>query len=87
VHTWLFKIDDEFNGRGIAVLHLDHIKALQGLRKKPQSEQLAEQIVSVLQKCIHRKAIIPHKALYRDWAEFVQSFCRGGGVIEAAPNC
>jgi IQ domain-containing protein H len=87
VHTWVFKIDDEFNGRGIAILNLDSVKALTVLRKKPQSEQLADQIVAILSKCIHKKAIIPQRALYRDWAEYVQAFCRGGGIIEAAPNC
>jgi hypothetical protein len=28
VTTWLFKIDDEFNGRGHAYLNVDHIKSL-----------------------------------------------------------
>lgn len=34
VQTWIFKIDDEFNGRGTAFLNLDHVKSLQNLRKK-----------------------------------------------------
>lgn len=33
VTTWVFKIDDEFNGRGIATLNLDHIKPMARLRK------------------------------------------------------
>ena len=28
VQTWLFKIDDEFNGRGTSYLNLDHVKPL-----------------------------------------------------------
>jgi len=35
VHTWIFKIDDEFNGRGHAYLNIDHVKPLASLRKKP----------------------------------------------------
>ena len=35
VHTWIFKIDDEGNGRGHGYLNMDHIKQLQALRKKP----------------------------------------------------
>lgn len=42
VTTWLFKIDDEFNGRGHAYLNVDHIKPLTALKKKPQSEQVVE---------------------------------------------
>ena len=87
VHTWIFKIDDEFNGRGIAYLNIDHVKSLSALRKRPQSEQLVEQILELLHKHIARKAIVPMRTLYRDWGEYVAAFCRVGGVIEAAPNC
>lgn len=45
VTTWLFKIDDEFNGRGHAYLNIDHIKPLAALKKKPQSEQVVEHII------------------------------------------
>jgi len=34
VTTWVCKIDDEFNGRGIAYVNLDHIKAMAPLRKR-----------------------------------------------------
>jgi len=39
VQTWVFKIDDEFNGRGTAYLNLDHIKTLTSLRKKQITDQ------------------------------------------------
>jgi hypothetical protein len=50
VHTWIFKIDDEVNGRGHAYLNMDHIKALQALRRKPVAvgEQLVETIMDIL---------------------------------------
>ena len=34
VNTWIFKIDDEFNGRGHAYLYVDNIKALSEIRRK-----------------------------------------------------
>jgi hypothetical protein len=34
VNTWIFKIDDEFNGRGHAYLNIDTIKSLSDLRRK-----------------------------------------------------
>ena len=34
VTTWIFKIDDEFNGRGHAWLNVDTIKPIQNLKKK-----------------------------------------------------
>ena len=39
VQTWVFKIDDEFNGRGTAYLNLDHVKSLSNLRKKHIQDQ------------------------------------------------
>jgi len=39
VQTWVFKIDDELNGRGTAYLNLDHIKSLTSLRKKQITDQ------------------------------------------------
>jgi hypothetical protein len=66
VHTWIFKIDDEVNGRGHAYLNMDHIKSLQNLRKKPVAvgEQLVETIMEILQKFLPRKAVVPMKNLY-----------------------
>ena len=34
VTTWIFKIDDEFGGRGHASLNVDSVKPLQGLKRK-----------------------------------------------------
>lgn len=89
VHTWIFKIDDEVNGRGHAYLNMDHIKQLQALRKKPMAvgEQLVESIMDILQRFLQRKAVIPLKNLYHNWQEYMQAFCRVGGIIEAAPTC
>ena len=89
VHTWIFKIDDEFNGRGHAYLNIDHVKPLANLRKKPISvgDGLVEQIIEILTKFLYKKAVIPMKALYQNWQEYLTAFCRVGGVIEAAPTC
>ena len=34
VTTWIFKIDDEYNGRGHAYINVDNIKPLSDLRSK-----------------------------------------------------
>lgn len=66
VQTWLFKIDDEFNGRGTAYLNLDHVKPLQQLRKKVITDQdsLMDYVIEILGKYLPRKAVIPMKGLY-----------------------
>jgi hypothetical protein len=89
VHTWLFKIDDEFNGRGHAYLNIDQVKPLANLRKKPiqVGDSLIEQIIEILSKNLSKKVVIPMKSLYHNWAEYISGFCRVGGVIEAVPTC
>ena len=73
VHTWVFKIDDEFNGRGHACLNINHIKSLANLRKKPiaTGDQLIEQISDILQKNIAKKAVIPMKSLHATWEDYI----------------
>lgn len=65
------------------------MKPLAALKRKPVQlgDQLVEQIVDILTKVLPRKVVIPMKNLYRGWSEFLQAFCRVGGVIEAAPTC
>ena len=89
MNKWLFKIDDEFNGRGHAYINIDQIKPLMNLKKKPiqVGDALIDQIVEILQRFLPKKTIIPMASLYRSWDEYLHSFCRVGGVIEAVPTC
>jgi IQ domain-containing protein H len=85
----VFKIDDEFNGRGHAYLNVDNIKAIQALKKKQLEPgmDLIEAIKPILAKQLPRKAIIAMPTLFKSWAEYMASFCRVGGIIEASPTC
>lgn len=90
VTTWIFKIDDEFNGRGHAYLSIDHIKPLSDLRKKQLeiNEELVDKIINLLNKYLAKKVKIIMPRLYNSgWLDFLDAFCKVGGVIEAAPTC
>ena len=89
VSSWIFKIDDEFNGRGTACLNLDHVKSLSALRKKQINSQdkVVDYVMEQLQKYLPKKVIIASKNLYKTWPEYLTAFCRVGGIIEASPNC
>jgi len=89
VNNWLFKIDDEFNGRGHAYLSVDSIKPLQELRRRQVeiNDELVERIIAILSKNLARKARVCMKRLYPSWQEYLDQFCKVGGVIEAAPTC
>jgi|TARA_B110001450_G_scaffold166422_1_gene155132 hypothetical protein len=89
VTTWIFKIDDEFNGRGHAYLNVDNIKPLQALKKKQLDPNidLIESIKPILAKYLPKKSIIAMPSLFKSWNEYMAAYCRVGGIIEAAPTC
>ena len=70
-------------------MNLDHVKPLQQLRKKVITDQdsLMDYVIEILGKYLPRKAVIPMKGLYQGWSEYLDAFCKVGGVIEASPNC
>lgn len=89
VSTWIFKIDDEFNGRGHATFNIDHIKFLSDLRKKRTeiTEEIIDKIVDVVSKKLQHKVKIAQPHLFSTWKEYLFEFCKVGGVIEASPSC
>lgn len=88
VSTWFIKIDNEFEGRGLAWLNLESIKQLVDVRKGVQeiAEQNHETIKDALLALLPHKLKIAQRGLYRNYYEFVRAFKERGGVIEAAPN-
>lgn len=89
VNTWIFKIDDEYNGRGHASLNVETIKTVVELRKKKveMTESIIEKLLEVLKKVLPKKVKIAQSTLFYNWEMYIQHFCKIGGVIEAAPMC
>ncbi len=48
---------------------------------------IVDQIKSILVKYLPKKAQVAMPSLFKNWNEYMQSFCRVGGIIEAAPTC
>jgi|TARA_B110000285_G_C15132295_1_gene624467 IQ domain-containing protein H len=57
INTWIFKIDDEFNGRGHASLNVESIKTIMELRKK--KVEMTDTIIKKLEEVI--KKVLPKK--------------------------
>ena len=60
VNTWIFKIDDEVNGRGHASLSVESVKTIIELRKRKvdMTEAVIEKICEVIRKVLPKKARI-----------------------------
>lgn len=89
IDTWVFKIDDENSGRGIAWLEVPSIKMIKELRraKFEANERLIETVQQQLHKELPLKAKLAMPSLYKNWADYIKEFCKSGGLIEAQPNC
>lgn len=60
INTWIFKIDDEFNGRGHASLNVESVKTIMELRKKKveMTESIVRKLEEVMRKVLPKKVKI-----------------------------
>ncbi|KAG8470418.1 hypothetical protein KFE25_008839 [Diacronema lutheri] len=96
VPKWVFKVDDEFGGRGNAHFLTNRLPCYPALLAQydndphvwaEESVQAAVQdrIATELEQLLPTEAVIGSTWLFRTWAEFVAAYTRSGGVIEASP--
>jgi len=96
VPRWMFKLDDEFGGRGHAHVDTKSLPCYQQLLKEHDAapdewEEEATQahvhqrLVAELLEVLPQRAVINMRWLWRTWADYVVAFKRAGGVIEASP--
>eukprot|EP00741_Cyanophora_paradoxa_P021428 tig00021352_g20686.t1 len=96
VPRWLVKIDDEFGGRGHAVLDVAHVKGHEAVREEyrrmPEAyehpgrrEAAVRRLAEELPRALARRAAMAVPELYPSWAHFAETLARVGGVVEAAP--
>lgn len=73
INSWIFKIDDEFNGRGHASIDVFQIKTITELRKRrvEMTEGIVQKLKEVMIKTVPKKASIAQKSLYRTWEDFL----------------
>ncbi len=89
INTWVFKIDDEFNGRGISWFSVNSVGFFKELRKKggfEVNEAVLARIREVLVAVLPVRVKFATPSLYPNWKEFLMHFLRKGGIIEAMPN-
>jgi hypothetical protein len=87
VNVWIFKIDDEFGGRGHASLDVEQVRTVVELRKKKveMTEAVISRLQEVISKILPRKVKLAMPTLFKNWESYLEEFCKVGGVIEAAP--
>ena len=96
VPRWIFKVDNEFGGRGTAHLDVSTVPYYAELLREHDSDpsswdapdtqaRLQKRLVRELMKVLPEKAVLNMRWLWKSWAEYVSAFKRVGGVIEASP--
>lgn len=94
---WVMKIDNEFNGRGIASFDPSTLKVMAALRREKATHSVRwklpeilagaqERMVQALKENLAKKAVMACPSVYNNsWDNFLKTFFRVGGVIEACP--
>ena len=96
VPRWLFKLDDEFGGRGHAhvdtkslpchqLLLKEHDAAPDEWEEEATQAHVRQRLVAELLEVLPQRAVINMRWLWRTWADYVVAFKQVGGVIEASP--
>ena len=100
VPRWIFKIDDEFGGRGHAYFDVKYLKQVTMLRKerakfskadknywgRPEVQEGARmRLMENIRTVLKQKVVLAAPEVYKDWKRYVKTFTRIGGVIEACP--
>ena len=69
INTWIFKIDDEYNGRGHASINMIDFKTISALRKNKvkMTEAITEKLKDVIIKTLPKKVKIAQPSLFRTW--------------------
>ena len=85
VNTWIFKVDTEKSGKGMATINLSDMKYLNHLRNNYDSisPDNIHVLVEELRKEVPAKVKIP--TVFESWEAYLALFCAKHGVIEATP--
>ena len=89
-NIWIFKMDHEKNGRGIAYIQLDKIHQFINLNKKKDSfndkNEYENLLKDILIKMLPKKVKICGNYLYKSWEDYMKNYIKYGGIIEACPT-
>lgn len=77
VPTWMFKINNEFNGRGIAWLQTDTIKNVVRLRQEKIeiTNPILNKLRFVIETSFKKKVNISMPGVFTSWDQYLERFC------------
>jgi hypothetical protein len=86
IKRWMVKINDEFNGRGLAQLNTDNFTNLNDLQNHAQNDRkYLKEVRSYIKKFLPTYLLPQAPTLFKSYAEYVDNLNVFGGIIEQVP--
>lgn len=86
---WVFKINDEFGGRGVASFATDNLSIINDIRNKQCDKKdikTIEDLETVIKRMLPAHLLPATTSIFRSYAEYKEAFFSFGGIIEAHPK-
>ena len=91
-NVWIFKINNEYNGRGIAYLDISKNLYILNLKKEKYNndnfsiELFQEKLYLNLKNILNNNVIFVYNNLYKNFNEYLNFFLKNQGIIESCPT-
>ena len=86
---WVFKINDEFQGRGIADYSTDGLELVSKVKNDPtlaKSEEIQNELEACLKRFLPSHLTPASQGLFRNYLDYEETFLNMGGIIEGCPK-
>jgi hypothetical protein len=91
-NVWIFKINNEYNGRGVAYLDISKNLYILNLKKEKYNndnfsiEVFQEKLYLNLKNILNNNVIFAYNNLYKNFNEYLNFFLKNQGIIESCPT-
>ena len=92
INIWIFKANDNINGKSIAYFDTSRVEFIVELKKEKKFDKkftvelFQEKLYYQLKNIVIKNVVYCYSNFYHDWNEYLQNFLKHKGIIESCPT-